>query len=218
MKHALKIALLAGAGIGLASAALATDLPTVPEMDASTAMFYVGLNAGYGFGNADHQPAVPIGPGGNGYDLSLAGFIVGGQVGAMFQLTDNLMGGFQVDVDWSNITGSNTFAPGGFRSHTINWIATAEGRLGFDTGGFTPYLALGVALAQATRTATATDTQMHTGLSLGAGVMVPVSDNVSLDVEYRYQAFQPMTYATGGTPPSVALNVNTIRAGINFSF
>lgn len=226
MKTTLKAILLASAFGAMTTAAFAADLmaepPAAPVMAPSTTQFYAGFNVGYGMGNADHQPGTPAPPApyANGYDMSLSGFIVGGQVGAMFHLDSNLVLGIQGDIDWSNIAGSGTFTPGpGAISQTINWIATAEGRLGFDTGsGFIPYVSGGLAVAQGTRTAFTTSTQYHPGLSVGAGVMVPVADNINLDIEARYQAFRPATYGTGGTAPSVALSVSSIRAGLNFSF
>ncbi len=230
MKNAFKIALLASAGICLTSVAIAADLPetapvVAPAM-ASNGQFYAGFNVGYASGNADHQPAnPPNAPFANGYDMGLSGFIVGGQVGAMFHLDNNMVLGVQGDVDWSNLAGGPlvTGQPAGNISQSINWIATLEARFGFDAGGFTPYLAAGIAAAQGTRSTTAgggvSDTEIQPGLSVGAGVVFPVSDNVSLDLEARYQAFRATTYQTGGPhPPSVALSDTSIRAGLNFSF
>ena len=225
MKLTLKAVLLASTFGALSSAAFAADLmaepPAAPAMAPSTTQFYGGFNIGYGMGLADHRPVTPPGGFPNGFDLNLAGFVVGGQVGAMFHLDNNMIIGVQGDLDWSNITGSGTFGGFGSRSQTINWIGTGEGRLGFDTGGgIIPYLAGGVAVAQSSRTSTpgTTASNYQAGLSVGAGVMLPVADNMNVDLEYRYQAFQPVTYNTGGTPPSVALSVSTIRAGLNFNF
>lgn len=229
MKTTFKAILLASAFGAMTTAAFAADLmaepPAAPVMAPSTTQFYAGFNVGYGMGNADHQPTTPVGPGGTGFDLSLSGFIVGGQVGAMFHLDNNLVVGIQGDLDWSNLSGSNNFGfPVGTITQTINWIGTGEGRIGFDTGsGFIPYLAGGIAVAQGTRTSSgggASATAIHPGLSVGAGVMIPVSENMNLDLEARYQAFQAASYNTGGSPniPSVALSVSSIRAGLNFSF
>jgi outer membrane immunogenic protein len=231
MKMTLKAALLATVFGGFASTAFAADLmqepPMAPAVAAPDSHFYVGLNVGYGWGLADHQPAnPPPAPYQNGYDMNLTGFVVGGQVGAMFHLDNNMVLGLQGDLDWSNIAGNiadTASNPDVFRSQTIDWIATAEGRLGFDAGGFIPYVAGGVAFAQGTRTSgtgggLVSDTERQAGLSVGAGVMIPVSDNMNFDIEARYQAFQPVTYHTGGFDPSVALSVTTIRAGLNFSF
>jgi outer membrane immunogenic protein len=227
MRTALGAALLSFVTIGLTGGAYAADLiietPVVTTAPTPDANIYFGLNVGYGWGNADHQPA-GLGPPGfpNGYDFGLAGFIVGAQAGAMFHMDNGFALGVQGDIDWSNISGSLvTGGLPGTITQSIDWVGTVEGRLGFDAGGFIPYGALGVAIAQGTRSSTGgggTDTNVHVGGSLGVGVMMPVADNVTLDLEYRHQMFMPQTYDTGGVPASVALNTDTIRAGVNFSF
>jgi outer membrane immunogenic protein len=229
MRTSLRTALmLSVAALSMSGAAYAADLVvdtpdvmvTAPSGDTN---FYVGVNVGYGWGDADHQPAGGGPPGfPNGYDFGISGVIVGGQVGAMFRLDNSLALGVQADLDWSGISGSLvTGGLPGTITQSVDWIGTVEARLGFDAGGFTPYAAIGGAVAQGTRSSTGgggTDTNIHTGLSLGVGAMVQVTDNVSLDIEYRRQTFMPQTYDTGGVPASVALNVNSIRAGVNFSF
>src|SRR5690606_31238511 len=137
--------------IGAAAPAFAADLILTPEPIAQVDPgwadgFYIGVHAGYGYGMADHQPAVPPGaPYQNGYDVTIAGGLLGAQVGGWWHITDSVMGGFQLDADWANITG--TLPVFGTLTYTINWLATAEGRLGFDAGGFLPYVSLGVAAA-----------------------------------------------------------------------
>jgi outer membrane immunogenic protein len=227
MRNTISAAIFAGALVCSGGTALAADLLLIPEPIAEVAPswaegFYVGVHAGYGFGAADHQPATPIGPGGNGYDANISGALVGGQIGGWWHISDGVMGGFQLDADWANITGS--MASGGFPgtiSYTVNWLATAEGRLGFDAGGFVPYVSLGVAAAGATRTSSGTgvsSSMVHPGLSVGAGAAFMITDQLSADIEARWQAFAPRTYTTGGTPPSVALGVSSIRFGLNYHF
>ena len=70
MRNTLSAAIVAGAFVFSGGTALAADLLYVPEPIAQVSPtwadgFYIGLHAGYGFGNADHIPATPIGPGGN---------------------------------------------------------------------------------------------------------------------------------------------------------
>jgi outer membrane immunogenic protein len=227
MRFTLSAAIISGALVLSGSTAFAADLLLVPEPIAEVAPswadgFYVGVHAGYGFGMADHQPATPVGPGGNGFDANVSGAMLGGQVGGWWHITDGIMGGVQLDADWSNITGSVVAGgPVGTVTYTVNWLATAEGRLGFDAGGFVPYVSLGVAAAGATRTASGTgvsSSMVHPGLSVGAGAAFMITDQLSADIEARWQGFAPRTYNTGGTPPSVALGVSSIRAGLNFHF
>lgn len=54
-----------------------------------------------------------------------------------------------------------------------------------------------------------TDTHSNTRVSLGAGVMLQVTDKVSLDLEFCHHQFMPQTYDTGGLPVNVALDADT---------
>jgi len=228
MRFTFAAAIISGALLTSGTSAIAADLilydpMPIAQMDPGwTDGLYIGVHAGYGFGNADHQPKTGIGPGDNGFDANISGALVGGQVGGWWHITDGVMGGVQLDGDWANITGSVVAGgPVGTVTYTVNWLATAEGRLGFDAGGFVPYVSLGVAAAGATRTASATGVSsslVHPGLSVGAGAAFMITDQLSADVEARWQGFQARTYDTGGTPPTVAFGVTTIRAGLNFHF
>lgn len=213
-----------------AGASKAADLAVIlppgviysPDPVSSWDGFYIGGQLGWGGGTADHQPVVPPPGFPNGYDVPIGGGLVGAQIGGWWHVTDSIVAGVQLDADWANIGGSLVTggAPGTI-TYTINWLATAEGRLGFDAGRFLPYVSLGVAAAGGTRSSTnggLTSSAVHGGLSIGAGVQFMVTDQISADLEYRYQAFRAASYPTGGTPPSIAPNVSTIRAGINFHF
>ena len=186
---------------------------------------YIGAHIGYGWGTADHRPLVPIGPGGLGNDLTLSGWFVGGQVGANFHLVDGIVAGIEGDLSWANITGTNA-ALFGSPVHTINWMGSVRGNLGFDAGGFMPYLTLGVGVADATRTSTSgpglTASATHIGWTAGAGVKIAATENVSFDFQYRYSDLGTQLYtwspAGFGTNPNVNLTVHTFRAGVNFEF
>lgn len=224
IKTTLLSLLLAGAASVTYAADLIVEPPvmTTPTPASSWDGFYIGGHLGFGFGLADHQPASPPPGFPNGYDISINGPIAGGQVGGLFHLNDKFVGGVQLDGDWANITG--TLATGGAPgtlTYTVNWLATLEGRLGYDAGQFLPYVAGGIAAAQATRTSSGTGTSAsatHTGFSIGAGMMMQVTDNLIADVEFRDQIFGVQSYNTGGIIPKIALNVASVRAGLNFHF
>lgn len=222
MNLTVKALLLACVFGGVTSVAFAADPYTPPlvqpELTPDVA-FYAGLNVGGISAFADHDGSPPNFAG--GYDITSTGLMFGGQIGATFHFDDTWVGGIQADLDLSNATGSLVTggAPGTI-TQTIDWIATIEGRLGYDFDTWMPYLAGGVAMAQGTREASAgdTDTISHTGLSVGAGAVFVLGERLTLDLEYRYQMFGFETYDTGGIPPSIALNVSSVRAGLNYTF
>jgi opacity protein-like surface antigen len=119
--------------------------------------FYVGLNAGVGFG-ADNNIYNAIPPVGPGYDPAVAflwnsnlgnsnaAFLGGGQAGYNFQLARRVLAGVETDIQGalggSGATNSNgsvpSFAfPGNFllgsltASQKLDFLGTARGRLGY---------------------------------------------------------------------------------------
>src|SRR5690606_3654240 len=95
-------------------------------------------------------------------------------------------------------------------THTIDWQGSLRGIVGFDGGAFLPYLTGGLAFANATRhsplfggeDADAT----HIGWTVGAGVKFAVTDNMNIDLLYRYSDYGAQVYDfTSGTDPEIAL-------------
>lgn len=215
----LTLALLAGvAALGIASSSYAADLivetPVVPgvvDVSGNWDGAYVGVFAGYGWGEADHTSLDP------GNDLDLSGWLFGATVGANFTVGSGLVVGVVGDAAWSNITGDDVFGVGPI-SHSIDWMATLRGKVGFDGGAFMPYLTAGLAVAGATREAFDPDTQTHIGWTAGAGVEFAATEDVSINLEYLYADLGEKVYDTGGTPPTVALTTQQVRLGLNWHF
>ena len=168
---------------------------------------YVGGFVGYGWAVAD-GPTL----GTNG-DIDLSGWTVGATLGANFSVGGGLVLGAAGDVAWSGIGGYET--PHDF---DINWTSSLRGRVGYDAGAFMPYLTAGLAIAGATASDTGVDsTQMHFGWTAGAGVEVAATDQVSLDLQYRYSDYGKATYGTS-VSGDVDLNTHAITGGVNFKF
>ena len=166
---ATAIALVICAGSGLAA-----DLPSrkdvpvyVPPPPSSLwAGLYVGINGGYG-GNSIDRTTTSSSP---GYFSSFSdtfgagGPFVGGQIGYNYVLSNHLVLGGEVDIDWANVinyngtsntSGVTAFASGGGLAAVsttggnsgtgLDWLGTARLRLGYDLGKFLPYVTGGVA-------------------------------------------------------------------------
>ena len=77
--------------------------------------FYVGLNAGYGFGDANWSGA---------FDPSPTGFLVGGTIGYNLQ-TGSWVWGIEADLAWSTMDDTVNG-----RTTELTWFGTARGRIG----------------------------------------------------------------------------------------
>ncbi|MDR3472734.1 MAG: porin family protein [Devosia sp.] len=213
MKMTGKLLLAAAAVAGFSGTAMAADLYVPPAQPAPVAQVpaatdwdgpYIGASVGYGWGTASDSTV--------GDSASLTGFMVGGQVGYNFHLSNNIVAGVEGDLNWNDQTG--TFGTSG-NTYRINWDGSARGRLGVDLDGILPYVEAGVAFANATDSISGSDySNTHTGWTAGAGVEFKVADPISVNVEYRYSDYGSQTYNGN----SVALTDNTVKAGINYHF
>jgi opacity protein-like surface antigen len=184
---AYKMILLAAAAMAFAGpAAQAADLEnTVPEDTYQAMGFYLRADAGWSFldwaGNNDDN-----------------GFVAG--VGAGYRISDTIRTDLRVDY-----SGGYKVTPGGDMS-----VTTVLGNLYFDvpTGtAFTPYLGAGAGYGWAS----IDNAKDKDGLAyaLMAGVGVDITDNVALDVGYRFRDVM-----TSGSDPME----HQILAGFRFEF
>ena len=172
---------------------------------------YIGVFGGYGFGSIDDSVdgAYSL----EDDELGLSGWLVGATAGANFALGSGIIAGVAGDVAWSNISGEYEDF-----DYNIDWTGSLRGVLGVDAGVFMPYVTAGVGFAGATATdGTDTDSQMHAGWTAGIGTQVAVSDNLSLDVQYRFSDYGSKIYDLTAND-DVKLTTNAITAGLNWKF
>lgn len=213
------LSLLAGAAVlSMASAASAADLliqqPSMPgfvDMGGSGGWdgAYIGGFVGYGWGTASDDAAAMLGA-----DLDLSGWTAGVTLGANFTVAQGFVLGAAGDLAWAGI--------GGFEAPSddvdINWTGSLRGRAGFDAGAFMPYLTGGLAFAGATASQAGNDnTQMHFGWTAGAGVEVAATEQISLDLQYRFSDYGKATYDLP-IDAELGLTTHAITAGVNFKF
>lgn len=217
----LSLTLLAGAAVlSMASAASAADLlvqqPSMPgfvDMGSSGAWdgAYVGGFVGYGWGTVSEDPANLL----SSTELDLSGWTAGATVGANFTVAQGFVLGAAGDIAWSGISGYDTVTN---VDYDINWTGSLRGRAGFDAGAFMPYLTGGLAFAGATASEGGIDnTQMHFGWTAGAGVEVAATEQISVDLQYRYSDYGSADYDLP-TDTELSLNTHAVTAGVNFKF
>jgi outer membrane immunogenic protein len=227
----MKRLLLAGLGLAavLATPAFASDMPgrSLPPPRAPTFVpfftwngFYLGLNAGYGFGLSSWTNTVTQATTGN---FDVKGGVFGGTIGYNVQFSTAVFG-VEGDIAWSSIKGSSSPAGCAGPCETSNtWLGTARGRLGYAFDRFLPYVTAGAAFGEIKGTfgtgASFTDTKV--GWTAGLGMEYAFLGNWSAKLEYLYVDLGKVTCTaacSGVTPIDVTFTSNIVRAGVNYKF
>ena len=220
--------------LGLASPALAADLPIYGKAPAISAPaydwsgFYVGVFGGYGFGNHNLNnatgPGAPFAPFTANYDSQ--GALGGGEIGANWQ-SGNIVVGIEATGFGADIKGGDNFALGWDDSTKLRWGGTLRGRGGiavdrlllFFTGGW-GYGALthtntnpGVGVDQFKVT--------RSGLVAGGGIAYAITENLIGKIEYSYLdlgTFHRDAPTNGVLPYTVANTYSVVTVGLDFKF
>ena len=149
--------------------------------------------------------------------IGLSGWLVGVNAGANFYIADGIVGGIVGDIAWSDISGT---LYDDYYEYTINWQGSLRGKLGFDAGAFMPYLTGGLAFANGTFESfygADSDSQTHLGWTVGAGVEVAATEDLSIDVLYRYSNYgEKEYYGESGYP--LTLDTHQVTVGLNWKF
>lgn len=215
MKKVLLAALLAS----VASSALAADLPSKKGPPPSPMVyapafswtgFYVGANAGWGFADPS-KSNLPNASGG----------MIGGQAGYNYQI-GQFVGGVEADLDYNSASHSHTTALGSEKL-SVGAMTTERARAGvaldrallFVTGGYAGVDVRG----SYNGAASGAQTVWRNGGVVGAGIEYAFTNNISAKAEYLYMPFSSASYFSG-TPEAErsGLNMNVIRAGLNYKF
>ena len=235
-KRALACNLIFAAGGAFCSgAAAAADLPlarapVAPVASASAAIyawtgFYIGGHAGAGFGRSSWSDPVT---GGTNAFSSGAVFLGGGQIGANYQW-NVLVLGVEGDFNWTKLKGSGSDFLGDTIGTDTQWTSTVAGRVGAAFNRLLIYGKGGAAFARDRSTFTdlagnsAGGAFTRTGWTAGVGLEYGITNNWSAKIEYDFLSFgaQPLNFTTT-TPTTYAssatLNVQEIKAGVNFHF
>jgi outer membrane immunogenic protein len=231
------IAFAAVTALGICGA-MAADLPPAPSRPAPVAPvayapqvmdwsgFYIGGHLGGGYSGSSWSD--PITGMGNDTFNSGAGFLGGVQAGGNLQF-NWLVVGIEGDFSWTNLKGSGTDSIGDTINTNTQWTSTFTGRVGAAFDRLLVYGKGGLALAEDQSSLTdlggntSTTNLTRTGWTAGAGLEYAIDHNWSVKLEYDYLGFgsQSLNFNTplvGSVSSSATLNVQEVKAGVNFRF
>jgi outer membrane immunogenic protein len=230
------LALAAGTAFGLGSV-VAADLPPAPRLAPVAPVvyapqvydwtgFYIGGHLGGGFANSSWSDPFT----GGSDTFHSAGFLGGGQVGVNAQF-NALVVGLEGDFSWTGLglKGSGVNSLGDSINTKVDWTSTVTGRVGAAFDRLLVYAKGGLALADDKSSLTdlagnnSSTTFMRTGWTAGAGIEYALDRNWSARIEYDYLGFGSHTLdfttpVLGTVSSNASLNVQEVKAGLNFRF
>ena len=212
--------LLAGiATVGFSTATYAADLiieepvytPGVVDVGGNWEGVYLGAFIGGASGTFDDSTDGDYFPADE--SIGLSGWLVGVNAGANFYITDGIVGGIVGDIAWSDVSGEWDLNED--YTYSIDWQGSLRGKLGFDAGAFMPYLTGGLAFANGTFDVPGdSESNTHLGWTVGAGVEIAATEDLSIDVLYRYSNFGEKEYFGY----DMDLDQHAVTAGLNWKF
>jgi outer membrane immunogenic protein len=211
------LASVAALGLVAAGAASAADLPSrkgpvaapvyMPPAFSWTG-FYVGANAGYGWGNVNANGFANVG--------DLDGFVGGGQVGYNYQMGQFVLG-LEADLQAADLSSGNNL---GLVNVKTDYFGTVRARAGVAFDRFMPYITGGWAYGNVKTSIPAigfSSDRSHTGgFAVGAGLEYAVTNNIIAGVEYLYVDLGEKNIAGAGT--KVGTDFSVVRARLSYKF
>ncbi len=199
--------------------------------------FYVGLHAGYGWGNSDWKALEDIPPvfAGETFSHDPEGGLVGGQIGYNGQ-SGPFVWGIEATLSGTDIN-EETRTDFGILNDaielesSIDTLWTVTGRLGYAWGPLLTYVKAGYAGADVELSVRdpflfeISESQTHHGWTVGAGLEYLASENLVLGLEYNYYDLGEEDYGRrfaefrdGLVENDLDLHTVTARVSYKFNF
>jgi outer membrane immunogenic protein len=231
-----KTFIVAAALLGLACPAIAADPAAdvvVLDENYNWSGVYVGVQAGYGWGDNDYAYDSGLGTGLiTGFDSD--GLLGGLTAGANWQ-NGAFVYGVEADISYSDVDGSFQGPNTGFIHCTadgctsdIEWFGTGRVRLGYAIDNFLPYITGGFAVGRLEGTA---DTEAceapvcgfdetEFGWTAGVGVEWGLTPQISVKAEYLHLDFSSPDFSinSSGFVSVDDISLDTVRIGLNYRF
>ncbi|MGH8431509.1 MAG: outer membrane protein, partial [Solimonas sp.] len=195
--------------------------------------FYFGGHVGYMFGNANATLGDPIGVTSAGGVTPYGSFFGGVQAGYEHFFASRLMLGIELDasfVDYLDLAqvlsyrATNT----GTATEQLEYLASLRGRLGYDMGGWTPFVTGGIAWASTrfsridltTGNEDANPSNVRLGYVVGGGIDRSLGPRWSARAEYLYTNFGLTGFLFNSAPARYdsQFDLHRFRIGLNYKF
>ena len=202
---------------------------------------YIGLQAGYTWGDADVAYDVPAMTGNFTHallnrrqtltsDPDPDGFIGGIYAGYNWLLQDDWLIG--IEGDWSFSSADDTAAITDPNGNTLpnvttkveqNWDASLRLRAGKVMGDYLPYVTAGIAWADLDVTLQGssnsyTESMTFTGWTIGAGLEMKINENLHGRIQYRYTDYGDESGTINNIPVKVDYNSHMVTVGLSYRF
>ena len=224
-----KITLSAIVAVGLSCMTMAGGdiAPVSPAPADSWSGFYVGLQAGGIWGDADVDYD-DEGTARHTHGLNVDGFAGGLYGGYNWLLENNWLVG--VEGEWNYIdaddSGAIDNAPTFSTKVEQKWDASLRARVGKVMGDYLPYLTGGVAWGNFDLKAYANDgsasyskSMALTGWTIGVGLEMKLSENIHARIQYRYTDYGDKTKnISSGFDGKLNYNAHMVMVGISYRF
>ena len=218
----------------LSSGAYAADAVMPVPMDMAAFTFtgpYIGAHAGWGWGKTDADNLDVLGISDRWFaHFDSDGFVGGLHAGDNYQFSNNFVLGLEGDIDYSDISQSETFDVFGddvTAEAKLRWKGSVRARAGYAIDRFMPYVTGGVAFGSYKLSVSddlgfvdESDTQTHTGWTVGGGAEYAFTDNMIGRLEYRYTDYGSKGFSAAGDFVNFDANLKTneVIIGVSYKF
>lgn len=183
--------------------------------------FYVGVTAGYGWGDMEMFDDTVFSSG----EQDLEGFVAGGTLGYNYQMGSFLVG-LEGDISYSDIDGTwgdqTNWNCADVCSGELDWFGTARLRIGLPMDSFLPYVTGGLAVG-GLQSDMDVDTdfsldETEIGWTIGGGIEAAVSESLTLKAEVLYMDFGNTEDDGSADDFNIDSEFVIGRVGLNFQF
>jgi high affinity Mn2+ porin len=207
--------------------------PAVADDGRNRSGFYVGGHVGYMFGDANATLGDPTGIAAAGGITPYGAFFGGVQAGYEHFFASRLMLGIELDASLADYLDpvqvlSYRATGTGTATEQLEYLASLRGRIGYDMGGWTPFLTGGIAWASTrfsridltTGNEDANPSNIRLGYVLGGGLDYRLDQRWSARAEYLYTNLGLTGFLFDSAPARYdsQYDLHRVRVGLNYKF